>query len=290
MVSSAVEIKPLAFDSMGVRSMATAIKTDLGIIIDPGVSLAPYRYGLPPHRIEIERMNEKWVEVKRSVAESQIVIITHYHYDHYNPDETEIFEGKKLLIKHPKEKINRSQLNRAKTFLDNLKNLKVEVDYCDGKSYEIGNTYIELSQPVFHGVNNKLGYVVEVFIEHNNKSFVFSSDVEGPIHEEQVAFIVEKNPEIVLIDGPMTYMLGYRYSTRSLESSVENIKKVIERTEVKCVILDHHLLRDLNWRDKIQGLFEFSKQYDVKIMSAAEFAGVKEELLEAKRKELHGKT
>ncbi|MEM0332038.1 MAG: hypothetical protein QXM06_06535 [Archaeoglobaceae archaeon] len=284
-----MEILPIAFDSMGVRSMATVIKTDLRITIDPSVSLAPYRYGLPPHRIEIERMNEKWVEIKRSVAESQIAIITHYHYDHYNPEEVEIFEGKKLLIKHPRENINRSQLNRAAYFLEKLKNLKAEVDYCDGKSYEIGNTYIELSQPVFHGVNNKLGYVVEVFIEHKNKSFVFSSDVEGPIHEEQVAFIIEKNPEIVLIDGPMTYMLGYRYSARSLESSFKNIRNIIERTDVKCVILDHHLLRDLNWREKIQSLFDFSTQYDVKIMSAAEFAGVKEDLLEARRKELHGK-
>ncbi len=285
-----MEVKPIAFDSMGVRSMATALISDVGITIDPGVSLAPYRYGLPPHRVEIERMNEKWVEVRRSVAESQVVIITHYHYDHHNPDEVEIFEGKKLLIKHPKEKINRSQLNRAAYFLEKLKNIKVEVDYCDGKSYEIGNTYIELSQPVFHGVNNKLGYVVEVFVEHKDESFVFSSDVEGPIHEDQIAFIIEKNPEIAFIDGPMTYMLGYRYSARSLESSVENIKKIVERTDVRCIIMDHHLLRDLKWRDKIQDLLEFSKQYDVKIMSAAEFAGLKEDLLEARRKELHGKT
>jgi predicted metallo-beta-lactamase superfamily hydrolase len=43
-------IVPLAFDSFGVRSMSTFVETDdLRILIDPGVALAPIRYGLEPH-------------------------------------------------------------------------------------------------------------------------------------------------------------------------------------------------------------------------------------------------
>ena len=43
-------IVPLAFDSFGVRSMATFVETDdLKVLIDPGVALAPVRYGLEPH-------------------------------------------------------------------------------------------------------------------------------------------------------------------------------------------------------------------------------------------------
>ncbi|MEM4523975.1 MAG: hypothetical protein QXF29_02580 [Archaeoglobaceae archaeon] len=279
-------IIPIAFDSMGVRSMATFVKTkDVSITIDPSVSLAPSRYGLPPHRIEIERMNKKWKEIKDFVKESEIVIITHYHYDHHNPEEVEIFEGKKLLIKHPKEKINRSQLRRAGYFLEKLKNIDVEIDFCDGKRYEIGNTLIELSKPVFHGANQKLGFVLEVFISNGKTSLLFSSDVEGPLHEDQTAFILERKPEIVFIDGPMSYMLGYRFSKSSMEKAINNLKKISEVS--KKLVLDHHLVRDLNWRSAISEVFNYAKQFSTEVQSAAEFCGVKEELLEARRKELY---
>lgn len=281
-----MEIIPVAFDSMGVRSMATFVRTkDVSVFIDPSVSLAPSRYGLPPHRIEIERMNEKWKEIKNFVKKSDVVIITHYHYDHHNPEEVEIFEGKKLFLKNPKEKINRSQVSRANYFLEKLVDLSVEIDFCDGKKYEFGNTTIELSEPVFHGANQKLGFVLEVFISDGKGSFLFSSDVEGPIHEDQTAFIVERGPEVVIIDGPMSYMLGYRFSQNSLDKAIQNLKKISE--VVKNLVIDHHLLRDLKWRTAISELFSYAHQFGTKLQSAAEFCGVEEDLLEAKRKELY---
>ncbi|TDA27022.1 MAG: hypothetical protein DSO00_06950 [Archaeoglobi archaeon] len=283
-----MEIIPIAYDSMGVRSMATFVKTrDLAITIDPSVSLAPSRYGLPPHKLEIERMNEKWNEIKDFVIKSDVIAITHYHYDHHNPEEVEILDGKKLLLKHPKEKINRSQLGRASYFLNKLKEINAEIDFCDGKAYEFGNTYVEFSKPVFHGANQKLGFVVEIFISEGDDSFLFSSDVEGPIHEDQTAFIIEKKPKIVFIDGPMSYMLGYRFSGDSFNKAIENIKRVLEVAEI--VVLDHHLLRDLKWREKLTELFNYAEQLEVKLQSASEFIGKPEELLEARRKELYQK-
>jgi len=54
-----MRIVPLSFDSLGARSMATYVETrDVKIFIDPGVSLAPSRYGLPPHEVEINVMAE----------------------------------------------------------------------------------------------------------------------------------------------------------------------------------------------------------------------------------------
>ncbi|NHW89239.1 MAG: hypothetical protein HA490_06380 [Archaeoglobales archaeon] len=281
-----MEIVPIAFDSMGVRSMATFVKTkDVTITIDPSVSLAPSRYGLPPHKIEIEQMEEKWREIKGFVEKSDVIIITHYHYDHHNPEEVEIFEGKKLLLKHPKDKINRSQIERAEYFLERLRNVKVEIDFCDGKKYEFGNTFVEISKPVFHGANQKLGFVLEVFVSDGKNSFLFSSDVEGPLHADQTEFILQRRPEIVFIDGPMSYMLGYRFSKTSLEKAVENLKKISEVSRE--IVLDHHLLRDINWRDQISELFVHAEQFSTEIKSAAEFRGVEENLLEARRKELY---
>jgi hypothetical protein len=44
-----MRVMPLAADSLGVRSMATYVEAgDLRLLLDPGASLSPHRYGLPP--------------------------------------------------------------------------------------------------------------------------------------------------------------------------------------------------------------------------------------------------
>jgi predicted metallo-beta-lactamase superfamily hydrolase len=109
--------------------------------------------------------------------------------------------------------------------------------------------------------------------------------VEGPLHADQTEFILQRRPEIVFIDGPMSYMLGYRFSKASLEKAVENLKKISEVSRE--IVLDHHLLRDINWRKQISELFVHAEQFSTEIKSAAEFRGVEENLLEARRKELY---
>lgn len=53
-----MKITPLAFESMGVRSMATFIETDHKILIDPGTSLGAKRFGLPPLKTEFNALHE----------------------------------------------------------------------------------------------------------------------------------------------------------------------------------------------------------------------------------------
>lgn len=78
-----MRVIPIASDSMGTRSMATFVETrDLKVIIDPAVALGPKRNGLPPHPMEIEKMEEDWREIREYTARSDVVVITHYHYDH----------------------------------------------------------------------------------------------------------------------------------------------------------------------------------------------------------------
>src|SRR4030095_12254168 len=44
-----MKVIPLAAESLGVRSMATYVEVGgTGILIDPGATLAPARFGLPP--------------------------------------------------------------------------------------------------------------------------------------------------------------------------------------------------------------------------------------------------
>jgi hypothetical protein len=286
-----MEFFPIAFDSLGTRSMACFVKTkDIKILIDPGVSLAPLRYGLEPHSIELKKLEEHWKEIVKFASESDVLIITHYHYDHHNPLENlEIYKDKLVLIKHPTEKINFSQKQRASFFLEKIKELPKKLEYCDSKSFKFDKTRVEFSEPVFHGTNQRLGWVVEVLIKDEKEKFIFTSDVEGPAMEDQTNFILENKPDVLIVDGPMTYMLGYRYSHENLRTSIENLIKIIEGTPVKTIILEHHLMRDLKYKEKILPALKAGEKNGVKVISAAEFLSKPIEMLEARRKELYQK-
>jgi len=284
------KIVPLAFDSFGVRSMATFIETDdLKIIIDPGASLAPLRYGLEPHPMEWQRLNEAWGIIKQYAENADVLVVTHYHYDHHDPDYPELYKGKAVFIKHPTENINRSQKERAALFLEAIKDMPQKVEIADGRKFQFGKTLIKFSKAVCHGTNPRLGYVTELSIKSNNESFLFTSDVEGPSLEEQINFILEEKPDVLFVDGPMTYMLGYRYSFKSLETSNSNLVKVIKQTRVQTLVLDHHFLRDLNYKLRIKPVYEAAEKRGVNLITAAEYCGREIEMLEALRKELYAK-
>lgn len=283
-----MQVFPIAADSLGTRSMATLVKTkDCSILIDPGVALGPSRYGLPPHPLELQRMDEHWEAIKKFAKKSDVLIVTHYHYDHHNPDEPEIYRDKTVLLKHPKEKINKSQTGRAKFFLERLGNMPQTLEYSDGREFSFGATGIRFSNPVFHGTNPRLGYVTEVSIKEGDFGFVFTSDVEGPSIDDQAKFILNEDANLLYLDGPMTYMLGYRYSKASLKHSIRNIVDIFEKTKIEKLIVDHHFLRDINWKSRIEEVFTAAEKQDVNVLTAAEYLGLENEMLEAGRKELY---
>lgn len=285
-----LNVKPLAFDSFGVRSMATFVETDdIAVLIDPGVSLAPRRYNLPPHPIEEQRRDEIWADVKEHAVRSDVLVVTHYHYDHHDPDAPEIYEGKIVYLKHPKEKINKSQTGRASHFLNNLKEIPKSIDTADGKEFKHGSTIIKFSPPVYHGTNPKLGYVVEVSISCGGECMVFTSDIEGPSVADPAEFIIHENPDIVILDGPMTYMLGFRYSRKSVELAIKNMCQMIRATSVKCILVEHHFMRDQKYKERIPEVYECAAENGVDVITAAEYLGRNIELLEASRKELYAK-
>ena len=280
-----MKVIPVAFDSMGARSMATFIETgDVKIFIDPSVALGRKRYGLPPHQREFEKMEELWRSIEHFSRSADIFVITHYHYDHHSPEKAHMFENKKVFIKDPKNRINYSQKRRAGHFLSLIKD-STEVNIADGMRVEVGNTLIEFSPPVPHGTDSRLGYVIMVYVEERD-SFLFTSDVEGASLDEQIGWIAEKDARTVIMDGPMTYMLGYRYSSESLQKSIDNLRDIM-RGALENLVLDHHLTRDIDWRDKMRGVFDAGDESGVNVLSAAEFSGKKELLLEAMRRDLY---
>lgn len=279
----------LAFDSMGVRSMCTLVETaDLKVLIDPGVALAPNRFGLPPHPVEVDKMNSMAERITGAAMEADVLVVSHYHYDHHDPGDLipmDIYRNKTVLVKDPNNDINRSRRDfRAPLFLGMVKGRAGRVEVADGKSFVFGKTRISFSEALFHGSNSALGYVVQTMVESDGLKFIHTSDVEGPIHESQAAFVVREIPDIVAVDGPMTYMLGYRTSKEEVESAITNLRKMLS-SGVKELVVDHHLLRDLKFREYIDRIRE---GFDgARVLTAAEYMGVPNELLEANRRELY---
>lgn len=280
-----MKILPIAFESFGVRSMATYVETeDVKVLIDPGVALCPDRYSLPPHRLELERRREVLKALRQWAKVADIIIISHYHYDHHIPDEEELYTDKEIFLKHPREFINQSQKQRAAYFLQVIESCARNINIADNQHFLFGRTKIQFSNPVFHGLSARLGYVIEVFIEEEQR-FLFSSDVQGPLNEDAVDFILECNPQIIILDGPATYLLGTHYKKSDIDHALGNIKKIIEKTAVKTLIIDHHLLRDINWQAYISKLPKIRP--NLLICSAAGYLGKQEDILEARRKELY---
>lgn len=273
----------LASDSFGTRSMATFIEGGSNFFIDPGAALGPKRYFKPPHPEEKERLEEHLKKIREYMGKTDIVIITHYHFDHFIPDEPELYKGKTLIVKHPEDNINWSQKKRSYKFLKSIE--PKEVLYADGKEFNYGKTKIRFSEAVTHGASEKLGYVTEVCI-HNKEKIIHTSDVQGPVTKEQTYFIIENNPDILFLDGPLTYMLGFRFSYEDLANADKNLQKIIRETDVKKIIIDHHFLRDLKWKERLEA-FNTAEENNVRLMNAAEYNNFEADMLEARRKELY---
>jgi hypothetical protein len=282
-----MNIIPLAAESLGVRSAAFFIETaDMKILIDPGVSLASMRFGLPPHPLEIKAMNESWLVIKEYAVRADVLIITHYHFDHFDPTEPIVFNGKVLLIKHPKENINASQRERARELIKNFRTLPRRVEFADGNGFDFSGTVIRFSPAVPHGPNAKVGWVVEVSIREGESCFLYSSDIQGASRAEHVQFILSENPDVLYLDGPLTYMMDQGFSLNDLRASISNICNVAETTRGRTLIIDHHLLRDPNWKEEIEEVFAAAEKLGKKVVTAAGFLGKEDEILEAHRRQL----
>ena len=275
-----MEIIPIASESLGVRSMATFVKTkDVSIIIDPSAALCPRRYKLPPHKLEEDALKKAKQKIRFFTLKSDIVTISHYHFDHYNPDET-FYKGKKVLAKDIYHHINKSQQKRGTEFQEKIQDT-CELINADDTSYTIGDTHLLCSPAFFHGPENvRVGYVMMVTIRDNKKTVVHASDVQGPVTKEAATYIINQQPDIVIMDGPPTNLLGFRFSKKSVLDATQNLIDLIKKTNCQ-VILDHHLLRDLQYKKRFSKPYEL---YDNKISSFAEFNHKRNNLLEAHRK------
>ena len=280
-----MQIEILAAESLGVRSMATFIRTrDLTMMIDPGAALGPKRYGLPPDEIEWQRLRELKDKIRQKLKECDLVVITHYHYDHYDPEWAKDFKGKRVILKDPFNAINRNQAQRARELLKRLESNQIFWETAEEKEIISGNTQIILSPSLTHGPERCFGGVVSVFVKEDGFGFLHSSDLNGPVEEKAVSFIKEMRPQVLFLDGPATY-LGPRYGLDFLKRAQKMLQELLLELSLKTLIIDHHTLRDLAWKNWAKPILEVAVQQGTRVLTAAEYMNEEPLLLEALRKE-----
>lgn len=280
-----MKVVPMASDSLGVRSMATYVETkDCKILIDPSAALGPKRYGLPPAEQEMVALEKTKNEIAKTAKQCNILVISHYHYDHYDPS-AGFYKDKKVFAKDINKNINKSQQKRGTDFKKIVED-SCDLIYCDDSKHNVGNTELIFSPPFFHGPENvRLGYVIMTTIDDGEKRLLHASDVQGPVTKNAKEYIISQSPDLLIMDGPPTIFLGWKFSMQNLQDAADNLVEIKEKLDCD-IILDHHLLRDLNYKKTFPQPYLANGE---KVKTFAEYLGKENNTLEAHRKELWGK-
>jgi len=298
---SSIKVTPLAAESFGVRSMCTLVETpDVTVLLDAGVSLCPYRLGLPPHPFEFQTIAKLRGKIAEAADKAEVVTISHYHFDHHTPSfedwlvnwteanstARQIYEDKIVLVKNPKEQINASQRERAWMFQKTGGKYAKKLEPADGKTFSHGKTTLRFSDPVAHGSEDlTLGWVIMAVIEYRDERFMFAPDVQGPMSQRTLTLILKAEPTMIMVGGPPLYLGGFKVEAAQLEQALRNLERVVAAVPV--VIVEHHVLRDELWKEKLTEVYHQASRAGHSVVTAAEYSGCENEFLESNRRQLY---
>lgn len=343
-----LEFDLIWFDSFGAKSSCTLVKTkDVSILIDPGVAIMHPSF--PANYSEKIR----WVirgrrEIVKASKQANMIVISHYHWDHFLPRELNIYKGKILFTKNPNEYINDSQRKRAtdffsglwkkfgkreiefgksekkkfediaekltsirkrfgnyqrrrkellekgkKWFLNRMKKWEkfkiipevefksLKIIYPENREFKFGKTKLRFIGPLFHGIEySRVGWVFLTIVEYKGEKLIHSSDLNGPIIEDYANFLIKENPDYLILDGPMTYMLGYTLNLINFQRVLKNVEKIIKNVNFKAMIWDHHLPREPKFRERTIMVWELAKKLGKRLFTASEFQFKKKPVVE----------
>ncbi len=290
----------MAAESLGVRSMCTLVETaDAKILLDAGVSLCPNRFGLPPHPSEFKVIEHCRERIAYAAERADIVTVSHYHFDHHTPSyedwlcnwtepestARQVYEGKTVLAKNPKEAINCSQRRRGWLFQQTSSKHAKKIEFADRNSFIFGETKIRFSEPVPHGPeDSSLGWVLLSTVECQDEKLMFAPDVQGPISARTLRLIIDEKPQMLIIGGPPSYLAGFKAEEKQIQAGLKNLEQIVRA--VPLTILEHHILRDGNWKEKTAEVDSAARTAGHQLLTAAAFLGEEDRCLEAGRKEL----
>ena len=279
-----MNVVPLGAESLGVRSMATYVEVaGHGILIDPGATLAPSRFGLPPADEEWEALRRTNDRISAYALRADVVFVSHYHEDHFRSDATS-YAGRRVLVKNPRRMVQGLQARRAAELWQSLKD-RARLAAADDTDERNATPALQVSPPLPHGLEGtSLGYVVALTVADpaERERFVFASDVQGPLSAVAAAYLVRQRPTLLYLAGPPSYM-EREVGAATIDRGVDHLLRIVDTTGCR-VIMDHHALRDARWRERFSRVWETGR-----VTTAASYLGVPEAVLETRRPELWGR-
>lgn len=270
-----MRVMPLAADSLGVRSMATYVEAgELRLLLDPGATLSPRRYGLAPTPEEEEALKRALDRIEGYARRATLITVSHYHGDHYRP-EPELYAGRRVWARDPRRMTDEHQAARGRSFWRALQG-QCAVEPAEGRVAEVGGVRVHVSPPLAHGLEGSgFGFVVAVTVDDGTR-FVHAADVQGPASAVATAYILRERPDLVYLSGPPTY-LEARVGADVVRAGLANLLRLVNEAGCR-VIVDHHAVRDRRYRERLGPAFATGR-----VVTAAEFLGRRDEALEAYR-------
>jgi len=261
--------------------MATYVEAGgTGILIDPGATLAPSRYGLPPSQEEWEALKRANDRISAYAARARYVFVSHYHEDHFRSDPA-TYVGRVVLVKDPRRMVSGAQSRRAEALWKALDG-PARVQAADSVNIVTQHFELHVSPPLPHGTEGTtLGYVVALTVvdHHEHQRFVFASDVQGPLSSVAAAWLINAKPTTLYLSGPPSYV-EREVGTAAIDRAVDNLRRVLDATGCR-VIMDHHAVRDPRFSTRFQKLWETGR-----VVTAAAHLGLTAQPLEAGRDRL----
>lgn len=279
------DIKIIAAESLGVRSLCCVVETvNRKIVIDPGLALGYLRKGLLPHPVQIaadEVLKEKIITELKDATD---IVISHYHGDHIPLADANPYQlSLDSVLKYIKDTSiwAKGLENESHKMQERGWNIRMNtVSFVIGEDQNDKNLHFSL--PVSHGEKNShLGNVMMTEVQLKNKKFLHASDIQF-LYRKTINKIIKIEPDIVLASGPPLYLS--HLDERMLEQAEKNILNLSKT--VGLLIIDHHLLRN---KEGLEYLRQLDMKSSNKIMCAADFMGVKPQMLEARREELYNR-
>jgi len=251
-----MKVIPLAAESLGVRSMATYVEVGrTGILIDPGATLAPARFGLPPTEDEWEALRRANDRISAYAARSSFVFVSHYHEDHFRSDPAS-YAGRIVLAKDPRRMISGKQAQRGEALWKALDG-QARVERADGARRREADLELVVSSPLPHGVDGT----------------PFGSIVASTV---AAAYLIQQRPTLLYVSGPVSY-LERDVGRDAIERAIDQLVRVMDATGCK-VIMDHHALRDAGFAERFARLWETNR-----VATAASHLGLDVTPLESRR-------
>ncbi len=275
-----MKIVPLAAESMGVRSMATYVEAGgARLLIDPGATLAPSRFNLPPSDEEWEAFRRANDRISAYAARADRIFVSHYHDDHFR-SAPPTYAGRTVLLKDPRRMVGGLQARRAGELWRVLAP-HAKVESADDRVIAMGDVEVRVSPPLAHGLEGTpLGYVLALTVidAAERERFVFGSDVQGPLSPVAAAYLVRMRPTLLYLSGPPSY-IEHELGAAVVDRGIANLLRVIEATSCR-VIMDHHALRDSRAGERFARLWDTGR-----VVTAAGYLGLPDRFLESRRRD-----